>query len=364
MSPKQAYWTNDRIINRLIYLAGIVLIFFLLRWLGSYLVSFFLAAVLAFILEPIVKLFQRLYRTGKRGLAVASTLASILALFTLLLIITIPMISKEASHMGQLINDHYKDTQLSDYVPQEALLAIEEHFAGKSATEILQDESISPYVQKAAAYLFNILAYLGSSLIGLFGLITFILYLVFIMLSYDKLFANWEKLIPPAYRGQGSMMVKDVKREMVAYFHGQSLVVLWMCILFAVGFSLISLPMGIMLGIITGLLNYIPYMQLAALLPATFLAYMRTLETGQAFFPYLMLVLGVFLVVQVIQDGFLVPRIMGNITGLNPAIILLSLTIWGGLLGIVGMVIALPMTSLIIHYYKHFVIKEPEPKNK
>ena len=60
----------------------------------------------------------------------------------------------------------------------------------------------------------------------------------------------------------------------------------------------------------------------------------------------------VFAVVQAIQDSFLVPRIMGRVTGLSPAVILLSLSVWGKLLGLLGLLIALPMTCLLIAYYR------------
>jgi len=58
-----------------------------------------------------------------------------------------------------------------------------------------------------------------------------------------------------------------------------------------------------------------------------------------------------------VQDGFLAPKIMGHVTGLNSAIILLSLSVWGSLLGILGMIIALPLTTLLISYYQKYVIK-------
>lgn len=67
----------------------------------------------------------------------------------------------------------------------------------------------------------------------------------------------------------------------------------------------------------------------------------------------------VFCIVQIIQDGLIVPKVMGKITGLNPAIILLSLSVWGALMGIVGMIIALPCTSLMLSYYQRYIrIKE------
>ena len=68
----------------------------------------------------------------------------------------------------------------------------------------------------------------------------------------------------------------------------------------------------------------------------------------------------VFAVVQIIQDTILTPRIMGHVTGLNSAIILLSLSIWGSLLGILGMIIALPLTTLLLTYYQKYVVKKPK----
>ena len=69
-------------------------------------------------------------------------------------------------------------------------------------------------------------------------------------------------------------------------------------------------------------------------------------------------VLLVYVVVQVIQDAVVTPKVMGKMMGLRPAIILLSLSIWGYLMGIIGLIIALPMTTLIIDYYKQYVVKE------
>ena len=68
----------------------------------------------------------------------------------------------------------------------------------------------------------------------------------------------------------------------------------------------------------------------------------------------------VFLVAQVIQEVYLTPRIMGNATGLNPAIILLSLSTWGSLLGFVGLIIALPLTSLLLAYYQRYIIDDDD----
>ena len=93
-------------------------------------------------------------------------------------------------------------------------------------------------------------------------------------------------------------------------------------------------------------------------MPAILLAIVKAADTGQNFWFIMLLVLIVFAVVQIIQDTFLTPKIMGHVTGLHSAIILLSLSIWGSLLGILGMIIALPLTTLSINYYQKFVIRK------
>ncbi|MFA6582128.1 MAG: AI-2E family transporter, partial [Paludibacter sp.] len=79
---------------------------------------------------------------------------------------------------------------------------------------------------------------------------------------------------------------------------------------------------------------------------------------GQSYGSILLGIAIVFIIIQILEELILVPRIMGKVTGLNPAVILLSLSIWGALMGMVGMIIALPMTTLIISYYKRYVLKE------
>jgi predicted PurR-regulated permease PerM len=99
----------------------------------------------------------------------------------------------------------------------------------------------------------------------------------------------------------------------------------------------------------------IPYMQIITFPPAILLCWLRVSQTNDSFWAILGLVALIYVVVQCIMDLFLVPRIMGKAMGLNPAIILLSLSVWGSLLGIVGMIIAIPLTTLLLSYYKEFI---------
>ena len=143
---------------------------------------------------------------------------------------------------------------------------------------------------------------------------------------------------------------------MSRYFRGQSVVALAVGILSAIGFVIIDFPLGIGMGLLIGVLTLVPYLKLIALPAAALLAVVKAAETGQSYWLVLLSAIAVFVAVQVVEDFLIVPKVMGRVMGLNPALILLSLSVWGSLMGIIGMIIALPMTTLIMSYYKRFVI--------
>jgi len=180
-------------------------------------------------------------------------------------------------------------------------------------------------------------------------------------MDYEQISEKWVTLIPKQYRAQTSNVVKDVQAGMNRYFRGQSTVALSVGILLSIGFLIIDFPMAIALGLFIGFLNLVPYLQTIGIIPMALLAVLKAADTGGNFwiiFGSSLLVMGI---VQIIQDGYIVPKIMGKITGLNPAAILLSLSIWGSLLGIIGMIIALPFTTLLLSYYKQFLqLREDE----
>jgi predicted PurR-regulated permease PerM len=115
--------------------------------------------------------------------------------------------------------------------------------------------------------------------------------------------------------------------------------------------------MGIAMGLIIGVLNLVPYMQALGIPPCILLCLVQSMQTGQPVWLTLLLMTIVFIVVQSLQDMVLTPKIMGKVTGLSPAAILLSLSIWGALMGVIGMIIALPLTTLLVSYYRYYVLK-------
>lgn len=96
----------------------------------------------------------------------------------------------------------------------------------------------------------------------------------------------------------------------------------------------------------------VPYLHIFSIIPVVLLCWLKVSQTGQSFWALLGVVMLIYVVIQCIIDLFLIPKIMGKAMGLNPAIILLSLSIWGSLMGVVGMIIAIPLTTLFCHITK------------
>ena len=117
---------------------------------------------------------------------------------------------------------------------------------------------------------------------------------------------------------------------------------------------------SLLAGILIGIMDLVPYLHTFALIPTAFLALLKAADTGQNFWIILASAVAIFIIVQIIIDMIITPKIMGKAMGLNPAILLLSLSVWGALLGFIGLIIALPLTTIIIAYYKRYVTKEED----
>lgn len=152
--------------------------------------------------------------------------------------------------------------------------------------------------------------------------------------------------------------MNDVERELNNYIRGQSAVAACMGVMFCVGFSLLDFPMAIGLGILIGIMDLVPYLHTFALIPTAFLAMLKAADTGQNFWVIFGLAVGLFAVVQIITDMIVTPKIMGKAMGLNPAVLLLSLSVWGTILGFIGLIVALPLTTIIIAYWQRYVTRE------
>ena len=345
----------DRFVRMLITAGLFILTYFFLNELSSVLLPFFLAWLTAYMLEPLVLLIQRLVK--KRIIAVLSSLFLIVGVITMLIVVLTPIVIDEVLGLQSLLASQINSMSWPAWIPKDIGEKINDYISGYNYKTILAQEG---FVDKAASILsggWNVISSAFGVLGALFGTITYALYVVFIMLDYSNISSSWKKLIPDKYKDFSYGLISDMEAGMNGYFKAQTNIVIVVAILFSIGFSIIGLPFAILLGITLGLMNYIPYAQLIGIIPAVGLTALHCLETGDNFWVCLGLVLLVFTVIQLAQDLYLTPKFMGSFSGFNPAVILLSLSVWGSLLGVMGLIIGIPLTSILLSYYERYILK-------
>ena len=352
--------TFDRVVRWLIAALIAVGLVLLINRLSKVLLPFFIAWIMAYMIYPFVCFLQNKCRLKYRVLSIVVALLVVFAVITLAAFLVVPPIIEESLRMAKLITVYFHDTFASSEFMANIQGMLQSYASDDSLMKLLQHSSVMDVAENLVMKAWEFLSGTINFAIGLLGSLVVLLYLFFILMDYEKISDGWIRFIPAGQRKFASMVAGDVKSGMNAYFRGQSLIALIVGILFSIGFLIIDFPMAIGLGLFIGLLNLIPYLQLVGFIPTIILALVKAADTGQSFWVIILCALAVFAVVQTIQDVILTPRIMGHVMGLNPAIILLSLSIWGSLLGIIGLIIALPLTTLLISYYRRFILKETD----
>lgn len=336
----------------LVYLAG---------YLSDVLIPFAVAMILAYMVNPVVTFIQGYVRS--RILAVLSTMVLTVGFIILFVLIALPRAEAELARMGNLISKIAGNADLqeqaAEILPKELWLPIQEFAENPDVQGLFEEDKSRAMVLKGVQMVlpgvWGILSGTATLIMGIVGLSIIMLYFVFLLIDYERFRRERSGIVPPAYRERVSAFVADFESAMSQYFRGQALVAFLTGVIFGIGFYIIGLPLPIVLGLFIGLLNMVPYMQTLGILPAALLAVVHALDTGTGIGIVLLQTGAVFLIAQLIQDLILTPLIMGKVVGLSPAMILLSLSVWGKLLGLLGLVVGLPITFLLLAYYRKFL---------
>lgn len=356
--------TFDSFIRGIISVIIVLGILYLINYLSSVLLPFFIAWLIAYMTYPMVTFVQHKLRVRNRVASILIVMMSLLVFFTLTAIVLFPPIIDEFAKLKELLTTYFVEGSKQAHIPGTVANFIKEYINMEQIQNALSERNLAQTIQSILPKAWSIFTQSVNMIFSIFTAFIVLLYTFFILLDYETIATGWINLVPAKYREMTVRIVNDVKEGMNRYFRGQALVAFLVGILFCIGFLIIDFPLAIGFGLFIGLLNMIPYMQLIALVPTILLALLKAADTGENFWWILGTALLVFCIVQAIQDTIIVPKVMGKITGLNPAIILLSLSIWGALMGMLGMIIALPCTTIILSYYKRFIKNQEESSLK
>lgn len=354
-------FTFDRIARMLVLSVLILLIYVAVQAIWSVILPFLLAGIFAYVMMPLVRFFQYTLRLRSRGLSVILTLLLLGAVVYLAVIFIIPSINAEIEKTLQVISGYSSGQDiLTMILPRNIRNYLN---GGLRWGNFPQQLSLEKILENVKLLLDQVGGIINSTLSifswGLVFLIGFV-YFVFILLDFENLGRGFISLFPKTLRPTIRTISMDLDRYMNNYFRGQALVAMSVGILLTIGFNIIGLPLATAMGIFIGILNFIPYMQALGIIPLGLASLLMAAQTGENAFVCMLLGYGVLMIVQIIQDMIIVPRIMGQTMGMRPSLILLVLSIWGYLLGFFGMLIALPITMFIYSLYMRYVLQDEE----
>ena len=247
------------------------------------------------------------------------------------------------------------------YIPQEVHEFIRRYLDIEQFSTLLTKEQWMKIVNQVATGTWSFVGGTMSVILNVVSWLIVLLYMFFVLIDFDKIARGFKSASPKRYRRVAFTIIADVEDTMSRYFRGQALVSFFVGVIFAIEFYIIGLPMAILFGLSIGVLNMIPYLQLISIPVAAFLCLVASVATGGSFWVLFAWTIAAYCICQLIQDLVLIPSIMKQQMGLNPAIIFLALSIWAYVLGLIGLLIALPLTTLIISYYCEYVLHEPNP---
>lgn len=354
-------FTLDRTVRTVLFILCLCVIIGLISAIWEVLLPFLLAGIFAYVFMPLVRFFQDRLRIRNRAVSVMLVFLLVIGLLVFATLYLIPAIQEEIAKTIEVLKAHSGgESSFNKLLPPNLKRLIERQFDLSKLFSGLSVESLvstgESLWDKAGGIISSTLSVFSWGLVFAMGII----YFVFIMIDFEGLAYGLIDLFPQSGRSTIKSILKEVDYYMNSYFRGQALIALTVGVLLAIGFSLIGLPLAIVLGIFIGLLNFIPYMQALGIIPLGLSAVLMALQNGESILVSFAFAYGVLFLVQIIQDSFLVPKIMGAKMGMRPSLILLALSVWGYLFGFFGMLIALPATMSLYAIYMRYVLRDSD----
>ncbi|THF63215.1 AI-2E family transporter [Pseudothauera rhizosphaerae] len=309
--------------------------------LSPILAPFAIAAVLAYICDPAVNWLVA--RRLPRPLAVLLVIAGIGLLLVLLVGILVPMVVSETSALVRRLPD------LVDIFNQRTAPWLAERFNveiqldAAFLRELVREHGTN--AQDALRVLFAHARSGGMALIGLAANLFLIPIVMFYLLQeWPRLLAELRNIVPRPWLERGMRIVRDIDSVLSEFLRGQLSVMLLLAVFYSVGLWLAGLRFALPVGVITGLLVFIPYVGFGG---GLVLAIMAALLQGEGWTP-LIGVAVVYSLGQLIESFILTPYIVGDRIGLHPLAVIFALMAFGQLFGFVGMLVALPVSAALL----------------
>lgn len=367
MAIKNLSASTKNILIFICFVIAVILIYCLYNVIAPFLV----ALVIAYILNPAVRFLTK--KKFSRNLAVSLIFILCISIMVLIVVpVIFSMISQATDLTTKLknldttkLNKQYGDIETG----VKAKLKVWFPEYKDNLSDILQNTKFQEYLTEAVVAVKDglmkisgkVFGILGNTFTGVFNLFFVPILVFYILLDIDNIYDGFKKLIPPNSRNKTLEILDKIDKQLSAMLRGQCIENTVFAVLMTIGFAISGLKACLFLGPISGIANFIPYLGgfFSAIL-AFFAAITQASEAGAGLWIGLIITVSV---VQFIDCWFLQPYVVGENAGLRPLTIMLALTIAGSIAGIVGMLLAVPVTVILkvlgIELYHALYDQEP-----
>lgn len=317
---------------------------------GHLLIPFVLAYIIAFIINPVVEMLER--RKIPRG-AIAGVFTVVsLGLLGLGLFFAVPLLAKQLSKLGSLVYEMSNNTEA--LVESSGILSAMKYLGLESAS--IKTQLVSQLNALTQSFYHSVTSLSSGYVSGVGSVVTVLFFLIlmpflcfFMIRDYEKIGVFVRSLFTP--NNVSTDYTSEISRIVGSYLRGQFIVVLISALNLSIGFYLVGMPYAVLLGILAGLTNFIPTFGLWVSVTACSLV---AVSAGQPWYQLLPGLYIVFAVEQVLESGFIVPRVVGQHVGLHPLLVMVSLLLFGFMFGLLGLLIAVPSAALISVFYQQY----------
>jgi predicted PurR-regulated permease PerM len=339
--PKEPAGNGVAIQRQMKFWLAALVVFILVLWLLSEILLPFIAGLaIAYLLTPLT---DRLERLGLSRLAAALLIITVVVLaFVILLLLVVPILAGQLTSFIANIPGYV--TKLQTLLSDQSMPWVQKLLgAGFSP-----DKSISELATQGVGWLSTFLKSLwsgGRALVSLFSLIVVTPVVAFYLIyDWHRMIATVDGWVPVHQRTTVRRLAREVDAAIAGFVRGQSAVCLILGSFYAVALTLSGLNFGLLIGLISGLITFIPYV---GSMTGLILAIAVAVAQFWPEYTSILIVLGIFLVGQFLEGNVLAPKLVGESVGLHPVWLIFALLAFGYLFGFVGLLVAVPLAATI-----------------
>jgi putative permease len=338
-------------ISRFIFFGGIFFLLFLfVKKISTVLIPFVLSFIIAYAFAPFVSKMQYRLKLG-RNFSAGLIVILIYIIFIFILTIGTPILYNQAISLIKVL------PTVIGFVEGKFLPLIPDSIAilyAETSKNINFDNIINSIFSFDKKDLFSKAYSSGIVIVNIFSTFFLVPILTFYILrDWNKIHKSTLNIIPIHYKREFEKIIHEIRRKVSAYIVGEFYAIFILSVLYGVGLTFTGLKFGFFIGVLTAVFSIIPYVGFAiCFISAMLIAFATNVTTLE-----IVAIISVFLAVQTVESNYIIPKFVGGKIGLHPMWIIFGLLAGGSLLGFIGLLLAIPITTVISVLIRHYIDK-------